>query len=100
MTGLSIAWIDFKKAFDMVPHSWIVKCMSLFGVANKVIRVLTLSISKWKTELSARGVSLSEVNIRRGLFQGDSLSPLLFVLSLIPLALVLIKTKSWLRSRR
>ena len=45
-------------------------------------------------ELSAGRVSLGEVNIRRGIFQGDSLSPLLFVLSLIPLTVVLRKTKA------
>ena len=43
----------------------------------------------WRTELSSGGVRLGDVNIRHGIFQGDSLSPLLFVLSLIPLTLVL-----------
>ena len=23
MTNLCLAWIDYKKAYDMVPHSWI-----------------------------------------------------------------------------
>ena len=48
----------------------------------------------WRTELSSGGVRLGDVNIRRGIFQGDSLSPLLFVLSLIPLTLVLRKVKA------
>ena len=48
----------------------------------------------WRTELSSGGVGLGDVNIRRGIFQGDSLSPLLFVLSLIPLTLVLRKVKA------
>ena len=26
-TNLSIAWIDYKNAFDNVPHSWIEKCL-------------------------------------------------------------------------
>ena len=25
LTNLSMAWIDYKKAYDMVPHSWILK---------------------------------------------------------------------------
>ena len=37
---------------------------------------------------------LSEVHIRRGIFQGDSLSPLVFVLPLIPLRLILRKAKA------
>ena len=33
-------------------------------------------------------------DIKRGIFQGDSLSPLVFVLSLIPLSLILRKVKA------
>ena len=29
-----MAWVDYKKAYDMVPHSWIIKCLDLFGVAG------------------------------------------------------------------
>ena len=36
---------------------------------------------------------LGEVDIKRGIFQGDSLSPLVFVLALIPLSLILRKAK-------
>ena len=42
----------------------------------------------WKTELISGDINLGEVNINRGIFQGDSLSFLLFVTSLIPLTLV------------
>ena len=44
-----------------------------------------------KLELTSSGVSLGEVNIKRGIFQGDSLSPLLFVICMIPLTMVLRK---------
>ena len=37
---------------------------------------------------------LGEVKIKRGIFQGDSLSPLVFVLALIPLSLILRKAKA------
>ena len=29
-----MAWIDYKKAYDMVPHSWIIECLDLFAVAE------------------------------------------------------------------
>ena len=31
-TNLSIAWIDYKKAFDSIPHSWIEKCLETFKI--------------------------------------------------------------------
>ena len=27
--NLAMAWIDYKKAYDMVPHSWIIECLDL-----------------------------------------------------------------------
>ena len=35
-----------------------------------------------------------EVEIKRGIFEGDSLSPLVFVLALLPLSLSLRKAKA------
>ena len=37
---------------------------------------------------------LGEVEIMQGIFQGDFLSPLVFVLALIPLSLILRKAKA------
>ena len=47
-----------------------------------------------KVEVTSCGQSLDDVNIRKGIFQGDSLSPLPVVLCLIPLTLVLRKAKA------
>ena len=92
-TGIGMAWIDYKKAYDMVPHSWIIECMQIFGIAGNMSELITRSMGGWTTELTSGDKVLGEVGIKRGIFQGDSLSPLLFVLALIPLTLVLRKTK-------
>ena len=39
--------------------------------------------------LTAGDKSLGTVEIRRGIFQGDSLSPLLFVMMMVPLTMIL-----------
>ena len=83
-----MAWIDYKNAYDMVPHSWIMECLDLFGVAGNIKSLLVNSMGKWKVMLCSGNSKFGEIEIKRGIFQGDSLSPLLFVLAMIPLNLI------------
>ena len=46
-------------------------------------------MKSWRVELTSGEENLRDVNIRRGIFQGDSLSPLLFVVCLLPLTHIL-----------
>ena len=87
--NLFMAWIDYRKAYDMLPHCWIKQCLDLFGVALNVKNLLFKSIEQWRTELYSMSTPIGEVKINRGIFQGDVLSPLLFVISLILLRLLL-----------
>ena len=43
--GLGMAWIDYKKACDMIPHSWILKCLEMFGAAGNIIALLEKSMN-------------------------------------------------------
>ena len=92
--NLAVAWIDYKKANDMVPHSWIVECFGMVGVSEQIKLFLSESMKAWRVDLTCSNQSLDRVNIKRGIFQGDSLSSLLFVLGLIPLTLILHKSES------
>ena len=91
-TNLSMAWVDYKKVYDMVPHSWIIATMGMVGLADNVIGLIKKSMNKWKTNLYADGKLLGSVPIRREIFQGDSFSPLLFVIALLPLTHILRET--------
>ena len=88
-TNLSMAWIDYKKAFDMIPHSWLIECLEIYGAEENTIRFLKNTMPNWKTILTSSGTRSAEVNIRRGIFHGDSLSPLLFIVTMIPMTRVL-----------
>ena len=57
-------------------------------------------MERWKVMLYSGNSELSEVEIKRGIFQGDSLSPLVFVLALTPLSLILRKAASEFRKQR
>ena len=78
----------------MVPHSRIIECLDLFGVAENIKSLLVNSMEKCEVMLCSGNSELGEVEIKRGIFQGDSLSPLVFVLALIPLSLILRKAKA------
>ena len=90
---LAICWIDYRKAYDMVPHSWIMECLTMFKIANNVQNLLQYAMPLWKAELTSNNQNFCNVAIKRGIFQGDSLSPLLFIIGLIPLTLILRKYK-------
>ena len=90
-TNLSMAWIDYRKAYDLVPHSWVNEYMEMFGIAENLRTFLQKSMQQWRLSLTANGEDLGEVNVKRGIFQGGSLSPLLFGLSMVPWSLILKK---------
>ena len=73
----------------MVPHSWIIECLDLFGVAGNIRSLSVNSTEKWKVTLCSGNSELGEVEIKRGVFQGDSLFLLVFVLALIRLRLII-----------
>ena len=92
--NLGVVWTDYKKAYDMVSHSWIVECLGMFGVSEQIKHFLFESIKAWKVNLTCNNQSLSGVDIKQGIFKGDSLQPLLFVLCLILLTVILRKSES------
>ena len=87
------AWIDYKKAFDLIPHSWSLECLKMLGINEEIRKLLEESMKNWRVELVCGSASLGEVSIIRGIFQRDSMSPLLFVIALISLTHILRKVE-------
>ena len=92
--SLAVAWIDYRKAYDMAPHTWIVECLGMVGVSEQIKHFLSESMKTLRVDLTCNNRSLGGVGIKRGIFQGDSLSPLLFGLCLIPLTVILHKSEN------
>ena len=64
-TNLAMAWIDYRKAYDMVPHSWILEALQLMSITPNIHRLVRESMEKWKTTLTSTGADLCEVRNRR-----------------------------------
>ena len=61
------------------------------GAGENVIDCLENSMKGWRMHLIK--TALGSVYINRGIFQGDSLSPLVFIVTLIPMTIVFGKDK-------
>ena len=51
--NLAMAWVDYRKAYDMVPHSWIIESLKLAQVAPNIIEFIEKSMTNWKTDLTS-----------------------------------------------
>ena len=76
----------------MVSHRWMIEAMKMVGIADNIVNLFENSKETWGTELITCNEGLGEVDIWRGIFQGDSFSPLPFVVVLIPLLIILNET--------
>ena len=89
MTNLSVAWIDYKKFYNTVLHTWILQCLRILKAVDDIRIVIEKWTKNWKVELTSGGEKLNEVKINRGICKGESWSPILFLITLILLSKLL-----------
>ena len=58
-------FIDYKKAYDLVPHIWVNERMEMFGIAENLKTFLQKRMQQWRLSLTANGEDLGEVNVKR-----------------------------------
>jgi len=91
---MSVGWIDFQKAYDRVPHQWLKDMLEAVKAPRNVVRTVRQVMGMWRTNfmISGKPEQTFELQLRRGVFQGDSLSPLLFCLAIAPISYALERT--------
>jgi len=82
---LHITFVDCKKAFDSIKHPAITEALSRYGASEKFIRVIQEIYSDCNSHFTINGIQSPNFNVERGVRQGDTLSPLLFLLTINPL---------------
>ena len=91
--------LDYQKAFDSVPHKWLLKALELGKVPERIITAIKTLMKKWSTNVNiqygATSIVSQPMQYLRGIFQGDSFSVLLFILSVNPLSYLLNKLQGY-----
>ena len=91
--NISTAWIEYRKAFDSVPHDWIIETLKIHKFEPITTKFIRKTMNKWKTLLDLNHqdsqIKTNHFSINTGIFQGYNLSELLFILSLLSLSWLL-----------
>jgi len=73
-----MGWIEYKKAYDTMPHFWKIQSMELHKIDHKIIILVEQLMGNMNTALTSGSKHLANTKIKEGILQGDALSPLLF----------------------
>ena len=97
--NLVTMWLEYKKAFDSIPHSWLIRSVELAKVPGKIITAIKQLMLRWRTKVCLysedASVETDFISYLRGILQGDTLSLILFVLSVNPLSFLLEKREGY-----
>ena len=81
-SSLYVCFVDFKKAFDSVDHSLLMKKLIAKGITGKFYKIVSTLYAKVKSCARANDGLTNFFSCSRGVRQGCLLSPMLFTLFL------------------
>ncbi|MEW8548554.1 MAG: reverse transcriptase family protein [Candidatus Thiodiazotropha sp.] len=78
--GIDIVFLDYRKAFDSVPHRRLIYKLSKYGFGETFTRWITNFLCNRTQTVSLRGTFSQPSDVLSGVPQGSVLGPLLFIL--------------------
>lgn len=86
--------LDFEKAFDTIEHTTILQMLQSLGFPERWLMWIQTILSSGSSAILLNGVPGKSFKCKRGVRQGDPLSPLLFVLAAELLQILVNKASS------
>ena len=90
LRNLACCWVDVRKAYDSLSHSWTLKMLKIHRFPRKLQQIVGEIMKNWNTVLVVPRENddfISDpIPITNGVFQGDVLSGDLFKLALNPIS--------------
>ena len=77
--------LDFSKAFDKVPHQWLLCKLNHYGVRGQVLNWITSFLAGRSQSVVCEGSASTAKRVISGVPQGTVLGPLLFLVYIIDL---------------
>ena len=78
--SLTVAYVDYSKAFDVVCHSKLLSKLQHYGITDDLLRWIGSFVSG-RTQRTKIGSAISDqVSLSSGVVQGSCIGPLLFIL--------------------
>ena len=78
--GLDVVYLDYRKAFDSVPHRRLIEKLKTFGIKGKLLHWLDNFLTSRTMKVGLRGTFSELLEVLSGVPQGSVLGPLLFLL--------------------
>ena len=80
-----VTLLDLKNAFGSIPHALIIDMLQHVHLPTEVISYVADCYSKLQAVVATKEWQTNYFTIQRGIFQGDTLSPLLFLVAFQPI---------------